>query len=70
VYDLVAFATSRGILCQGRGSAANFAVCFALGITNVDAVRHELLFERFLSPSRTGNPPDIDVNLRLSGAMR
>jgi error-prone DNA polymerase len=62
VHDIVAVATDRGILCQGRGSAANSAVCFALGITNVDAVRHELLFERFLSPSRTGHPPDIDID--------
>jgi len=62
VHDIVAFATDRGILCQGRGSAANSAVCFALGITNVDAVRHELLFERFLSPSRVGHPPDIDID--------
>ena len=49
-------------MCQGRGSAANSAVCYALGITNVDSVEHELLFERFLSPERDG-PPDIDVDI-------
>src|SRR5699024_4341670 len=52
----------NAILCQGRGSAANSAVCFALGITAVDAVRHRMLFERFLSPGRTG-PPDIDLDV-------
>jgi error-prone DNA polymerase len=61
VWDLVRFARSRGILCQGRGSAANSAVCFVLGITAIDPVRMGLLFERFLSAER-GEPPDIDVD--------
>jgi error-prone DNA polymerase len=61
VWDVVRFARGRGILCQGRGSAANSAVCFALGITSIDPVRMELLFERFLSAER-GEPPDIDVD--------
>lgn len=62
VHDLVDFCRRRGILCQGRGSAANSAVCYALGVTAVDAVRHGLLFERFLAPERDG-PPDIDVDI-------
>ncbi|MFC7548430.1 error-prone DNA polymerase [Plantactinospora sp. GCM10030261] len=62
VYDIVAFCRERDIYCQGRGSAANSAVCYALRITNVDAVRHNLLFERFLAPERDG-PPDIDVDI-------
>ncbi|MFJ3406206.1 error-prone DNA polymerase [Promicromonospora sp. NPDC090134] len=62
VYDLVEFCRRNGILAQGRGSAANSAVCFALGITAVDAVQHGLLFERFLAPERDG-PPDIDVDI-------
>ena len=62
VHDIVEFCRSQGILCQGRGSAANSAVCFALGITNVDAVAHGLLFERFLSPARDGYP-DIDLDI-------
>ncbi|HEY3438063.1 MAG TPA: error-prone DNA polymerase [Actinotalea sp.] len=62
VHDLVTFCHERGILCQGRGSAANSAVCYALGVTAVDAVRHGLLFERFLAPERDG-PPDIDVDI-------
>lgn len=62
VHDLVDFCRQRGILCQGRGSAANSAVCYALGVTAVDAVRHGLLFERFLAPERDG-PPDIDVDI-------
>ncbi|MFE4464180.1 error-prone DNA polymerase [Oerskovia sp. NPDC056781] len=62
VYDLVEFCRARGILAQGRGSAANSAVCYALGITAVDAVKHGLLFERFLAPERDG-PPDIDVDI-------
>ncbi len=62
VYDLVRFCRERGILAQGRGSAANSAVCYALGITAVDAVAHHLLFERFLAPERDG-PPDIDVDI-------
>jgi error-prone DNA polymerase len=61
VYDIVAFARREGILCQGRGSAANSAVCYALGITEVDPNRSSLLFERFISRER-GEPPDIDVD--------
>lgn len=61
VHDIVAFARARSILCQGRGSAANSAVCFALGITEVDPDRIEMLFERFLSRERN-EPPDIDVD--------
>lgn len=61
VHDIVAFAKSRGILCQGRGSAANSAVCYALGITAVDSVKFDLPFERFLSASRE-EEPDIDVD--------
>jgi error-prone DNA polymerase len=62
VHDIVDFCRRNDILCQGRGSAANSAVCYALGITNVDAVRHDLLFERFLAPERDG-PPDIDLDI-------
>jgi error-prone DNA polymerase len=58
VYDLVRFARSRGILCQGRGSAANSAVCFSLGVTSVDPARIDVLFERFVSAARN-EPPDI-----------
>ena len=61
VHDIVRFARSRGILCQGRGSAANSAVCYCLGITAVDPVRMDLLFERFVSAARR-EPPDIDVD--------
>ncbi len=61
VHDIVRFARARGILCQGRGSAANSAVCFCLGITEVDPQRGDLLFERFISPERR-EPPDIDVD--------
>ncbi|MDE2250536.1 MAG: PHP domain-containing protein, partial [Gammaproteobacteria bacterium] len=61
VHDVVAFARARGILCQGRGSAANSAVCYALGITEVDPARMNLLFERFISRERR-EPPDIDVD--------
>ena len=61
VYDIVRFARSRGILCQGRGSAANSAVCYCLGITAVDPERFDLLFERFVSAERK-EPPDIDVD--------
>jgi error-prone DNA polymerase len=61
VYDIVQFAESRGILCQGRGSAANSAVCYALGITAVDPAEHDLLFARFISEERR-EPPDIDVD--------
>ncbi len=61
VYDIVSFAKSRHILCQGRGSAANSAVCYCLGITEVDPARGNLLFERFISKERN-EPPDIDVD--------
>jgi error-prone DNA polymerase len=61
VHDIVRFARSHGILCQGRGSAANSAVCFCLGVTEVDPDRADLLFERFISPERR-EPPDIDVD--------
>jgi len=61
VHDLVAYARSRGILCQGRGSAANSAVCYCLGVTEVDPARINLLFERFLSKERN-EPPDIDID--------
>jgi len=61
VHDIIEFARGRGILCQGRGSAANSAVCFALGITAVDPVNGGLLFERFLSENRR-NWPDIDID--------
>ncbi len=61
VQDIVAFARSQGILCQGRGSAANSAVCYALGITEVDPSRMSMLFERFISRERN-EPPDIDVD--------
>ncbi|MEM7540639.1 MAG: error-prone DNA polymerase [Pseudomonadota bacterium] len=61
VYDIVCFARTQGILCQGRGSAANSAVCYALGITEVDPARMEMLFERFISKERN-EPPDIDVD--------
>jgi error-prone DNA polymerase len=61
VQDIVAFARDEGILCQGRGSAANSAVCYALGITEVDPARMSMLFERFISKERN-EPPDIDVD--------
>ncbi|HEX5321950.1 MAG TPA: error-prone DNA polymerase, partial [Stellaceae bacterium] len=61
VHDIVAFARRRGILCQGRGSAANSAVCYCLGITAVDPARIDVLFERFISAARN-EPPDIDVD--------
>ncbi len=61
VNSIVRFARTQGILCQGRGSAANSAVCYVLGITSIDPVRTELLFERFVSEER-GEPPDIDVD--------
>src|SRR5271163_2217276 len=61
VHDIVRFARSKEILCQGRGSAANSTVCFCLRITEVDPVRFDLLFERFISPDRN-EPPDIDVD--------
>ncbi len=62
VWDLVRFCKEAGIFCQGRGSAANSAVCYALGVTAADAVSLGLLFERFLSPERDG-PPDIDIDI-------
>ncbi|MET0804095.1 MAG: error-prone DNA polymerase, partial [Acidimicrobiales bacterium] len=62
VWDIVRFCRENGIFCQGRGSAANSAVCYALGVTNADAVKLGLLFERFLSPERDG-PPDIDIDI-------
>lgn len=61
VYDIVAFARGQGILCQGRGSAANSAVCYCLGITEVDPARMSMLFERFISRERN-EPPDIDID--------
>jgi error-prone DNA polymerase len=61
VHDIVRFAQGRGILCQGRGSAANSAICFVLGITAVDPAKHGLLFSRFISEERK-EPPDIDVD--------
>ena len=61
VEDIVREARSRGILCQGRGSAANSAICFVLGITSVNPMKFDLLFERFISPARN-EPPDIDVD--------
>jgi error-prone DNA polymerase len=60
--DIVSFCAEHDIYCQGRGSAANSAVCYALGITKADAVALGLLFERFLSPERDG-PPDIDLDI-------
>ncbi|HET6847217.1 MAG TPA: PHP domain-containing protein, partial [Gaiellales bacterium] len=62
VWDIARFCRSKGILCQGRGSAANSAVCYALEITAVDAVYYGLMFERFLAPER-GEPPDIDIDI-------
>ena len=61
VHDVVRFANKQGILCQGRGSAANSAICYVLGITSVDPVKHGLLFSRFMSEKRA-EPPDIDVD--------
>ncbi|MCP1471804.1 error-prone DNA polymerase [Sphingobium sp. OAS761] len=61
VHDIVAFARMQGILCQGRGSAANSMVCFLLGVTSVDPLKHDLLFSRFVSEERD-EPPDIDVD--------
>ncbi|OBI78583.1 error-prone DNA polymerase [Mycobacterium asiaticum] len=62
VDDITRFCRENDILCQGRGSAANSAVCYALGVTAVDPVANDLLFERFLSPARDG-PPDIDIDI-------
>jgi error-prone DNA polymerase len=61
VHDVVRWARDRGILCQGRGSAANSAVCYCLGVTSVDPAIHDLLFARFISKERS-EPPDIDVD--------
>ena len=61
VQSIVQFARSQGILCQGRGSAANSVICFVLGITSIDPIVHQLLFERFLSENRA-EPPDIDID--------
>ncbi|HET9824095.1 MAG TPA: error-prone DNA polymerase [Chitinophagaceae bacterium] len=61
VYDIVRFARQQGILCQGRGSAANSTVCYCLGITSVNPTKFDLLFERFISAARN-EPPDIDVD--------
>ena len=61
VYDIVQFAKRQDILCQGRGSAANSAVCYCLGITAVNPAEIDLLFERFISPERR-EPPDIDID--------
>ncbi len=61
VHDIVSFAQARGILCQGRGSAANSAICYVLGITAVDPKDHDVLFARFISAERK-EPPDIDVD--------
>jgi error-prone DNA polymerase len=61
VNSIVAYARSQSILCQGRGSAANSMICFLLGITSIDPVKHQLLFERFMSGERA-EPPDIDVD--------
>jgi error-prone DNA polymerase len=65
VHDIVREARSRGILCQGRGSAANSAVCYCLGITSVDPTKFDLLFERFISSARN-EPPDVDVDFENS----
>src|ERR1700719_4043818 len=65
VHDIVRYARSQNILCQGRGSAANSAVCYVLGITSVDPTKVDLLFERFISKERL-EPPDIDVDFKHS----
>ena len=62
MWEIVRFCKEKGILCQGRGSAANSAVCYCLGITAVDPVRMDLLFERFISRERA-EPPDIDLDI-------
>ncbi len=61
VHDIVRFARGVGILCQGRGSAANSIICYVLGVTSIDPVKHKLLFSRFISEDRN-EPPDIDVD--------
>ena len=65
VHDIVHYARSQNILCQGRGSAANSAVCYVLGVTSVDPTKVDLLFERFISKERL-EPPDIDVDFEHS----
>ncbi|OMP80118.1 error-prone DNA polymerase [[Flexibacter] sp. ATCC 35208] len=65
VYDFVKFARSKGILCQGRGSAANSTICYCLGITAVNPTKFDLLVERFISPERN-EPPDIDIDFEHS----
>jgi error-prone DNA polymerase len=69
VWELTQFCAQQGILAQGRGSAANSAVCYAIGITAVDSVRYGLLFERFLAPERDG-PPDIDIDIDIESDRR
>ena len=69
VRDITEFCRRRDIYCQGRGSAANSAVCYSLGITNADAVRLGLLFERFLSPAETALPTSTWISSRV-GARR
>ncbi len=61
VNSIVSFARGQGILCQGRGSAANSIICYVLGITSIDPIKHQLLFERFISEERR-EPPDIDID--------
>src|SRR5262249_17463396 len=61
VHEIIRFARSRGILCQGRGSAANSVICYCLGVTEVSPEENDLLFERFISTERC-EPPDIDVD--------
>ena len=61
VNSIVSYARSIEILCQGRGSAANSVICFVLGITSIDPIKHQLLFERFVSEERR-EPPDIDID--------
>ncbi len=69
MHDIVRHARTQDILCQGRGSAANSAVCYVLGITSVNPTKVNLLFERFLSEERR-EPPDIDVDFEHSAAKR
>jgi len=63
VHEIAKYCHDKGILCQGRGSAANSAVCYALEVTAVDAVASKLMFERFLAPERSNEPPDIDIDI-------
>ncbi|GAA3276445.1 hypothetical protein GCM10020258_56790 [Sphingomonas yabuuchiae] len=69
VHSIVREARRRGILCQGRGSAANSCVCFVLGVTSIDPIKHELLFERFVSGERR-EPPISTSILSMNGARR